>query len=257
MDYSTQTLSTSSVHVEFFLVPWDTEILAFPVGQISAITCFDQERAQADFSGFERWRDEQEIRLISCRLPHDRLIESMFLEQRGFRFVEMIYKPRLDTVQEAAFQANGLEIAVAGDSDVPILEQIAGGAFRTDRFHVDPRLEGSLGDRRYRTWVRNSFEHPTQRPLKIVQADAIVGFFVVEYLPGNHCYWHLTALTPEVQGKGLGKRAWRAMISHHKEIGVASIETTISARNAPAVNLYASLGFRFQSPAMTLHWYRT
>ena len=34
-------------------------------------------------------------------------------------------------------------------------------------------------------------------------------------------------------------------------------ETTISAHNAPVVNLYARLGFRFTRPQATFHWRRT
>jgi RimJ/RimL family protein N-acetyltransferase len=185
---------------------------------------------------------------------HDRLKESMLLEQRGFRFIEMIYRPRLSAVREATFPQDDLEISPATDGDLPTIEQIAGSAFKTDRFHLDPRLDRDFADRRYRRWVRTSLQHPSQRLLKISEAGSIVAFFIVERFPDGRCYWHLTAIAPAMQRKGLGKRIWRAMIMRHGSEGIDRIETTISAHNVAALNLYAGLGFRLQPPAMTFHW---
>jgi RimJ/RimL family protein N-acetyltransferase len=180
----------------------------------------------------------------------------MLLEQRGFRFIEVIYRPQLIAVREAAFPKDDLEISPATDRDLPTIEEIAGSAFKTDRFHLDPRISDDFADRRYRRWVRTTLQHPSQRLLKVSEAGNIVAFFIVERFPDGRCYWHLTAIAPAVQRKGLGKRVWRAMIMHHRHEVVDRIETTISAHNVAVLNLYAGLGFRFQPPAMTFHWYR-
>ena len=58
------------------------------------------------------------------------------------------------------------------------------------------------------------------------------------------------------QGKGLGKRIWRAMVEYCRANGILEIATTVSLRNPPVLNLYAGLGFRFYDPQMTLHWWR-
>ena len=249
-------IETSALQLEYALVPWDTEVLGAPVGQITEIACTDPQSAAVDFGRFEHWRDELGVRLVSCRLMHDRLTESMLLEQRGFRFIEMVYRPQLTAVREAMFPEDELEISPATDGDLPSIEEIAGSAFKTDRFHLDPLVDPGFADRRYRHWVRTSLQHPSQRLLKISNAGSIVAFFIVERLPDGRCYWHLTAIAPLMQRKGLGKRIWRAMIMHHGHEGIDRIETTISAHNVAAVNLYAGLGCRFQPPAMTFHWYR-
>jgi RimJ/RimL family protein N-acetyltransferase len=249
-------IETPALHLEFSLVPWDTEILGAPVGQITEIVCADQQSGALDFGRFEHWRDELHARLVSCRLMHDRISESMLLERRGFRFIEMIYRPQLTTVREATFDQDDLEITPATGGDMTIIEEIAGSAFKTDRFHLDPRIDHDFADRRYRRWVRTSLQHQSQRLLKVSKAGRVVAFFIVEPFPDGRCYWHLTAIAPAAQGKGLGKRIWRAMIMRHKGEGVDRIETTISAHNVAAMNLYAGLGYRFQPPAMTFHWYR-
>ena len=253
---SCRVIETPALHLEFSLVPWDTEVLGAPVGQITEITCTDQHNGAVDFGRFEQWRDELGVRLVSCRLMHDRLNESMLLERRGFRFIEMVHRPLLVAVRDAAFPEDDLEVSPATDGDLSTIEGIAGSAFKTDRFHLDPRLDHDFADRRYRRWVRTSLQHPAQRLLKITEAGNVVAFFIVERFPDSRCYWHLTAVAPPEQRKGLGKRIWRAMIMHHRSEGVDRIETTISAHNAAALNLYAGLGYRFQPPAMTFHWYR-
>ena len=84
----------------------------------------------------------------------------------------------------------------------------------------------------------------------------MAGFFIVEERPDGSVYWHLTAIAPASQGKGIGKRLWSAMVRRCVDSGASRIETTISAHNTPVMNIYAGLGFRFGSPRLTLHWVR-
>jgi RimJ/RimL family protein N-acetyltransferase len=89
--------------------------------------------------------------------------------------------------------------------------------------------------------------------LKAEVAGDLVGFFIVEHRPDQSVYWHLTAIAPRWQGKGIGTSLWRTMLLRHRAEGATSVETTISAHNAPAMNLYARLGFSFASAQMTFH----
>lgn len=255
-DYVSRTLRAPNLELDYFLVPWDTDILGFPVGQIGRISVLSARGAEADFSEFERWRDDEGIRLVSCRMPHGSLRESMFLESRGFRFIEMVFQPEFPYVQKIDFPDTGLEIGVATEDDLPELEDIAAQSFGNERFHMDPRLGPAIGDRRYRIWVRNSFHHPTQELLKIAESGRTVGVYVVERQGDGAAYWHLTGISPGCQGRGIGKRVWQAMLLRHKTDGISAVLTTISARNTRVMNLYAGLGFRFRPPMMTFHWIR-
>jgi RimJ/RimL family protein N-acetyltransferase len=149
-----------------------------------------------------------------------------------------------------------LVIERAGADDLPAIEAVAGAAFATGRFKLDFRIDPAASDRRYRIWVRNSFADSRQQVLKATVAGDLVGFFIVEERPDRSAYWHLTAIAPAHQGKGIGRRLWAAMVRRHFESGASRIETTISAHNPPVMNIYAALGFRFGAPRMTLHWVR-
>jgi RimJ/RimL family protein N-acetyltransferase len=249
----TDLIDTKNLLMEFFQVPWDTEIFGFSVAQISRIE-LREPGACGDFAAFEHRRESIGVRLVSCRLPHNRLTESMFLEDRGFRFVEMTYSPELENLKQLDWPSESMEIARADPADLSEIEKIASQAFQNERFHVDPRLNSELGNKRYQVWVKNAASHATQRLYRISDSGELVAFFVTEHLPDGTCYWHLNAVAPTHQGRGYGIRAWRAMILHAQEQGAERVRTTIVARNFRVLNLYARLGFRFPPPMMTFHW---
>lgn len=140
--------------------------------------------------------------------------------------------------------------------DLPIVQDIAERAFGHERYHIDPRLDPNLGNRRYGYWVKNSLDHPNQRLLKIMEDQHIVALFIVESREDQSVYWHLTAISPQWQGQGYGQRVWYAMLRYHQERGQDTVMTTISARNVSVLNLYAKMNFRFLPPEMTFHWVR-
>ena len=194
---------------------------------------------------------------MSCRLSHEKLRESMLLEERGFRFIEMTYQP---SIERAAFRDDGgiarLAIADATGADLPALLDIAGTAFANERFKVDHRLDAAVSDRRYQNWVASTLGHPTQR-LQVLRDDGeTVAFFVSETLSDGTCYWHLNAVAPAAQGRGIGRRAWFSMLAHALENGASRVRSSIVARNHRVLNLYARLGFSFAPPQMTFHWVR-
>jgi RimJ/RimL family protein N-acetyltransferase len=255
-DYELVQLQTDALSLAYFKVPWDSDIFGFPVAQISKISVANPRQAFHDLTPFQNWMEQEHIQLASSRLPHDHLRESMLLEKIGFRFVEMVLHPHLTDLQAFVCSPQGLDVVLADADDMVLIEEIAAHAFGHERFHADPRLSRDLANHRYSIWVRNSYSHSTQQLYKICDGPDLVAFFVTEDRPDGECYWHLTAIAPAFQGRGYGKRVWREMLYFHQQHGMQSIVTTIAARNTPVLNLYASLGFRFQPPEFTLHWLR-
>lgn len=249
-------IDTGDLLMSWVEAPWDTRVLGAPVLQISTIEVRGANAAAA-MRPFEELRDRIGCSLISCRLPHDRLRESMLLEDAGFRFIEMVYQPEITDLNEidiSDFDALGVSLAEADDMNS--VSAIAGRAFGNERFHVDPRIPSHIGDVRYQNWVLQAFQHPRQRLYVLRDKATVVAFFIVEYLEDGSCYWHLTAVAPEVQGKGYGMRAWRTMMAEARCAGARCVRTSIVARNVRVLNLYARLGFRFLEPSMTFHWVR-
>jgi ribosomal protein S18 acetylase RimI-like enzyme len=249
-------LDTRGLYLEWNEVAWDSAVFGFPVLQISYLQ-LHSEGGGADFGKFEEIRDKAGAGIVSCRLNHNALVESMMLEDHGFRFVEMVYQPQLDDLSRSPEPVHGFLAARPGSTgDLPAVLEIAGTAFSNERFHADPRLPSEYGDKRYRNWVRSSVGHPRQRLTVLLDGKRLVSFFVTEMLPDGTDYWHLNAVSPSEQGRGYGRRAWMTMVRQAKEKGAKRVRTCVAARNHRVINLYARLGFLFPPPMMTFHWVR-
>ena len=253
--YKTLRIRSESLVMDYYLVPWDTEILGRRVAAISRIKVLDSYRAGQQFEPFRHWRDEERIELCSCRIGHDLIQESDFLQQRGFRFVELNFRPVFDSVQSFVFEDRSVDIAEAVDTDKENLADMAGSIFKHGRFHQDPYLGAEIGDKRYRLWLLNGFSRPEQVVYKCMLNDTVVGFFVVEYGADKHCHWSLTGIAPGFSGRGVGTLVWKSMLMFHKNEGMESVDTSISSHNIAVLNLYTKLGFRFPMPQMTFHWH--
>jgi ribosomal protein S18 acetylase RimI-like enzyme len=252
--YHLETIRTEALLLSFYVVPWDSRILGVPVAQIADIRVSEPAGAARDYQSFSDWCARERIALCACRLEADRLADSMFLEERGFRFVELNYLPRLTGLQQQPTGDEGVSITPADHGDRTPLAEMAARIFRHGRLHDDPRIGAKLGDRRYRAWLENAFSSPHQRVLKCSVDGEIAGFFVVEDREEGHCFWSLNGLAPGNEGRGLGKRVWRSMLNLHRAEGAHTVSTSISSHNVAAFNLYVGLGFRFPPPSLTLQW---
>ena len=256
-DYRLEKIHTNALTLEYFLVPWDTQILEQPVAEIRHLEVRESEAADIDFRAFTTWCGEHAITLSNCRIAHNQITESMFLQAQNFRFIELNYRPRMNKLQELKLLDDEIMIEPAADADRMLLAEMAGSVFKHGRFHQDPRLGAALGDRRYKTWLLNAFELPHQQVLKCLHDRDIIAFFVVEYPEQGHCFWSLIGLAPGMQSKELGKRVWRTMMRKHQQEGIETITTSISSHNIAVLNLYVSLAFRFPTPYATFHWRST
>lgn len=252
--YSPLNIRSEALNMKYFLVPWDARILGYPVAEINQLEVIDAIEAEDQFSIFMNWCVTQKVQFCNCRIRHDQLQESFFLQQHNFRFVELNYSPELRGLDQLNLPASSIVIEPAQAEDQNLLAQMAGSIFKHGRFHQDPSLGPEVGNKRYKIWLLNSFSYPGQSIFKCVDNDEIVGFFVVEYPGESRCHWSLIGLAPGLGGRGLGARVWQAMMSFHQDEGIKSIETSISSHNTAVFNLYVKLGFRFPLPKVTFHW---
>jgi RimJ/RimL family protein N-acetyltransferase len=252
-NYAEERYESPALHLTYHLAPWDEPFLHGPAAAISAIRVRTELEAAGAFEIFRNWCTQNSVNLVSCRLPQDQLTECGFLEQQGFRFIELNYRPILFGLD--GFKTDReIDVRQADLEDLEEISAFAGEIFTSGRFHVDPQVGAEIGNRRYRAWAANAFRHPRQRVLKCCMEGRTVAFMVVEQPVPTSRFWSLVGLAPGLQGRGLGRRVWRAVIAFHRDEGATEVSTSISSHNVAVHNLYAALGFRFPAPTITLHW---
>ena len=235
---------------------WDSVALNRRVFVINKLKIHNKIAARHELHELILKFEDSNISLVTCRLHHEAIFESMILEDLGFRFIEMVLHPFCSSISERKFaQDKKVVLAEANSLDIPKLSSIAESAFRHERFYYDYRLPKTTNDLRYKNWVIAADRDFDQKIIKLSVESEIVAFFIVEEdAKKKVAYWHLTAVDPTRHGKGLGEKCWHKMLSYHQALNFEKVETTIAARNTPVLNLYSKLNFRFQEPEMTFHW---
>jgi len=241
--------------MEYFKVPWHSEILCRPVAQIRTINIKDSNQAQLDFDVFLDWKTENNIQFSSARVLHDHIAESTFLQNFGYQFVELNYRPEINLTNSSFKADDQFDFSEAQPNDEPVLVNMAGQIFTRGRFHQDLKLGAEPGNIRYRHWMKNAFKLPHQKIIKCTENNDIVAFFVVENPSEQHSFWSLVGLAPGLSGQGLGKKVWTSMLRWQQSQAIEQVSTSISSLNQAVFNLYTRLGFRFPIPEVTFHWH--
>ncbi len=174
----------------------------------------------------------------------DPLADKRILHEHGFYYCDTLVEPFCAAAQfkplphpSAAFRLDGpLE---------PLLA-ICRGAFEHDRFHRDFSIERARADLRYENWLRALYA--AGKVYGLLWDAGLAGFIAHEQ--GKLV---LHALDRRHRGCGIAKYLWSAACANLARQGAPELTSSISATNLPAVNLYASLGFRFRNPLDVYH----
>lgn len=254
----TEDFRLKSCSVKLRLNPYDSSVFKEPVYDILSLTVDDSERASKELGSL--LGDLEAFAASSSSSILDYSINET-LQRCGFVVADSTIEPYLlheDWVDTAPCNTTQLSII-----DQPSRSQrksaceVARICFRNQRYHIDDRFDNTLADLRYVKWVESTESTDKQRLIVLADAEAVVGFFVTEELLGSKSvYWHLNAISPDSQGKGLGRLCWQKMINYHLSKGALSIHTTISCHNTRALRIYSSLGFRFRNHSLKMHWRR-
>lgn len=251
--YVEERTESPALDLTYHLAPWDEPVFHGNTAVITSIQVRMETEAAPAFEVFRDWCYRNRTKLVSCRLPQDRLAECGFLENQGFRFIELNYRPVLAGLGEFREDPE-ITVCSALPEDAEEISGFAEKIFTSGRLHVDPLIGPEIGNRRYGSWAANAFHHPHQRVLKCQIGGRTVAFMVVEQPTPTSRFWSLVGLAPGLAGKGLGRRVWKTMLAFHYREGVDEVSTSISSQNVAVHNFYVSLGFRFPAPTITLHW---
>lgn len=180
----------------------------------------------------------------------DPLTDKGLLAAHGFHYTDTLLATRATPAQlRCAAPRAGLHAAPIAADDAALAEQalaICDGAFAHGRFHRDFRLPRAGADLRYNNWLR-----------QLLAAGGVHGLYAEGVLAGFiGCHGPamvLHAIAPAWRGQGLARHWWQLVVQELFAAGHAEVRSSISASNVAVLNLYASLGFRFDQPQDIYH----
>lgn len=217
------------------LIAIDSELLGRSVLSIEDFT------GEADFAALEaRYVEAHRPLYVSCKLPLDRAADIHRLEDHGFRFIECQIRAQIDlrkAVDTSHFPYRFER--VKDDAELAAVMEIAGSTFTHDRFSIDPLLDPSFSGRRYRRYVRQSFDSPDEEVYALIEPASrrVVAFKTHRYLGNDEVLLLLGGVHPDLKSSGVGVMNTYFELEELRRRGIRSGYTHYSAANRDIVNL--------------------
>ena len=207
---------------QFKAAPWDEAIFDIP--------CYEVIKP-----------DEETLNLASSHPGHytvkvDPLADKTLLHQHRFYYTDTLIEPCCtpDRFISHSHPHTSIDSNVELHDLLPMCES----SFMHGRFHRDFNLNKQRADQRYKQWLGQLHEKGNVMALR--HENKLAGFIAFD--KGNLL---LHVIDARFRGKGLAKYLWSAAIEALFYQGNSEIRSSISAANLAVLNLYASLGFRF------------
>lgn len=224
---------------------WDSKFFGYKIGKI--------ELRDLDAGGIERevaWAKQHGFALLylfgEARVP----LSSLWLEENRCRHVDtrVTYEKSGLAHKEGFVSTVRREPAEDGQ-----LYELAYESGKYSRFNLDPQFGKESFQRLYRAWVDNSvFGALADDILVYREGSRLGGFCTVKYRKDKATIG-LIAVSPDQQGKGVGRDLWDAVEARAAQQGCESISVATQLANAGACRFYEKMGMKIVESTDTYH----
>lgn len=243
--------------LSYALVPWDSELFGLPVYELRFL-----DEGADDAGVVARW--------LSGMDPEADALVCTKVDQRAVPLLESLAGDRfypVETVLElegALDEANYTPVArslpvllrPAVEADLPAMSAVAGSAFWSDRFHLDPNLSDAAADRRYVRWVESAMAAgESVFAYERTDSGAVIGFYHVRPASADTVDLMLMALDPTLTGLGLGTELYKSGMRECARMGFVTAQTRVAACNLASLNTFMRLGLSVRGVKTALHRY--
>jgi RimJ/RimL family protein N-acetyltransferase len=239
-------------------LPWDEAIFGFPVAdlRLSGDPFPETNPSVVLREALDAFCGQTKSELVSARADGADTATQAMLIAAGFLPVDFSILAQIQPLKPESLPKHRFPMRPAEPEDHEAILRIAESAFAFGRYHGDPRFPRDLANRRYMQWVRNALDsgNPDDHVLVLGRPNAALGFMNVVIRDGN-ADLRLGAVDPENEIGFAGFALYAETLRAVHTLSARSASAKISAANTRAMNVCASLGFRFFSPEATLHWH--
>jgi len=174
----------------------------------------------------------------------DPLADKTLLHRFGFYYTDTLIEPYCN--QDRFVAHAHPEVSIDTDSELHELLPMCDNSFVHGRFHRDFNLPREQADQRYKQWLGQL--HATGQVFILRYQHDLAGFIACD---DGKLLLHV--IDAPFRGQGLAKYMWSAVIEQLFLHGEQEIRSSISAANLAVLNLYISLGFRFDKAQDIYH----
>jgi RimJ/RimL family protein N-acetyltransferase len=244
---------------------WDTDHFGVRVWIVDGcyITPSDYETefriADLLVGAFDRWSREARIEFVSVKAASLDLPVVNVYEKWGFRYIESWVYNRFNLDRVGAHPRTPMQLRLAGPADREFMHAYSQEAFSLQRFHADHRIPHDKADSMYRKWIDTAFDEPRQKTLVYDQDGvpaAYLIFYINDYRPQfgkQYVQWKMALLGPSVRGRGVGADFFVSLLYYHRDQGMDVVDSGLTMRNLPSLNLHNRIGFKIISTLVTFH----
>jgi len=183
-----------------------------------------------------------------AKVPVQDVQRSQALASAGFLLVETLVTYQKQPSKDGVIDPR-LREARVGDSKR--VQEIAGGAFRFSRFHVDAGFGPPIANRIKAAWAGNYFQGQRgHRMLVAEEQGSLAGFILLVEGPKVTAV-DLIAVDPAFQGRGLGAALLLAAETKGRRMTAGTQKT-----NLPSCRMYEKCGYTAGLRELVFHLHR-
>lgn len=182
------------------------------------------------------------------KVPIGRVDISLYLQDAGYRFIELITichhdgrLPAVPAVQQRIFDAVTYQEMNEADLE-EALTMVRGGMFDTDRVSLDPHFSREQSTNRYIGWIADEMALGAKM-YKLVYKGKNCGFFNLRLLENHSAFSAIGGVYPEFQRVGFGACVNYFEIVEATKLGARRIVTSFSSNNRGAAAIHFLLGY--------------
>jgi len=228
------------------LTPWDERALGFVTAEITQLEIAKVEQADALFNELQAWCAANAVHYIFGRVDAARPLAKAALLMHGYAFVETSLTVSRSGFDNLPAVPRGMlpTLRRALPTDIPVLRKIAADDFAHGRFLEDPCIDPQRAALRTANWI----EDLVNGGLAYVAESRgrTIGFHAERVADDKrNCELLLTGASSAYAMLALP--VWITALESLSARRIPRCTTLVSAANTGILNLYARLGFHFDT----------
>ena len=183
------------------------------------------------------------------KIPTNNVSLLFALQKEGFFFIELVTTclysgelPKLNEIQKKIL--SNLKYKKMLPLDIKYLDnELDKNLFLTDRVSLDPEFSKSIGNKRYKEWIKDEIKKNSIL-YKLIYKKNDCGFFMIKKIDKKNFSAPLGGIYQKYQNSGFGFFLNYFEIMEAQKLGGVNTLTAFSSNNLGASSIHYSLGYK-------------